>query len=80
MSEVMAIAFCRQKLLGHSFGQPVGSFHAVLLGNFWGGEFLRVIVAGTGLVVGVPDAEKFFMSPWGCVRPDFLKDLAYKAV
>ncbi len=48
----MASVFGGQQLHGHSLGQPFGGFHAVLLGDAGGGEFLRAVAVGAGLVVG----------------------------
>ena len=49
----MAITFCGQQLHGYGLGQPIGIFHAVLLGDFGGGEFLRAAAAGAGFVVAL---------------------------
>lgn len=36
----------------HGLGQPFARFHAVLLGDAGGGEFLRAVAVGAGFVVG----------------------------
>lgn len=48
----MAPVVCGQQLHRHRLGQPIGGFHAVLLGDAGGGEFLRAVAVGAGFVVG----------------------------
>lgn len=48
----MAITFCGQQLHGYGLGQPISSFHSVLLGDAGGGEFLWAAAVGAGFVVG----------------------------
>lgn len=48
----MAPVFSSQQLHRHGLGQPFAGFHAVLLGDAGGGEFLWAVAAGAGLVVG----------------------------
>lgn len=48
----MAPVFSSQQLHRHGLGQPFAGFHAMLLGDAGGGEFLRAVAVGAGLVVG----------------------------
>lgn len=60
----MAITFCGQQLHSHCLGQPVGSFHSMLLGDLGSGEFLRAVAAGAGFAVrsvGVVTGGWFFV-------------------
>lgn len=48
----MTSVFGGQQLHRHRLGQPFAGFHAVLLGDAGGGEFLRAVAVGAGFVVG----------------------------